>query len=122
MVTKPAQPADPSPPTIAELESIYQFREPAEVRAFLAAHPKVRAVAAEAASKIPEFVPVEEQLILTFGRDPEDEDDEGHVFALVPTRLEPGEIRPPFNRFVRDWLVEAGRPVGLLFNVGIEYR
>ena len=122
MVAKPAQPADRPPPTVAELEAIYQFREPAEVRAFLTAHPEVLPVAAEAASKISEFVPVEERLVLEFGRDPEDEDDEGQVFALVPTRLDPDEIRPGFDRFLRDWLVEAGRSVGLLFNVGIEYR
>ena len=121
MVAKPAQPADRMP-TIAELETIYQFREPEEVRAFLAAHPEVRAVAAEAASKISEFVPVEERLVLEFGRDPEDEDDEGQVFALIPTRLDPAAIRSRFNGFEREWLVDAGRAVGLLFHVGLEHR
>ena len=122
MVATHAQPADPSPPTVADLETIYHFCRPQEARAILAAHPEVLALAAEAASKIPEFLPVEEQLVLEFVRDPEDKDDEGQVFALVPTRLDPAEIRPRFNRFVREWLVDAGRSVGLRFNVGLEYR
>jgi hypothetical protein len=108
--------------TIAELERRYRFREPEEVRAFLLAHPEVLDLVVEAAAKIPEFLPIDEGIELEVVRDPEDEHDPGELFAIVPTRLEPVDVRPRMHRLLREWLVDAGRPFGLLFNVGVEYR
>ena len=133
MVAKQDRADDPSPTTptsedalvletIGELESRYRFREPDKVRAFLLAHPEVLDLVVQAQAKIPEFLPADQPLELEVVRDPEDEHDDGELFAIVPTDLEPEDVRPRMRRFLREWLVDAGRPVGLLFNVGVEYR
>jgi hypothetical protein len=108
--------------TIAELERRYRFREPEEVRAFLLAHPAVLDLVVQASAKIPEFLPVGDPLELHVVRDPEEDEDDGELFVIVPTRAEPEDIEPLLERFDRAWLIPAIRPVGLLFNVGIEYR
>ena len=121
MVARDAQPADPSPATIADLEAIYQFREPDAVRSFLAAHPEILDVVIEAASKIPEFLPVEEPPVLELVRDHDDEDDDGDLFAVVSTRLEPEDLRPRMAEFRTAWLVDAVCRAQGRFNVGILY-
>jgi len=107
---------------IGTLEDRYQFREPDAVRAFLVAHPEVINLALQASSKIPELLPVDEGLALEVSREPEDVDDPGQLFAIVPTCLDPGDVRPYMDRLLDEWLVTAGRPVGLLFNVDVEYQ
>ena len=122
MIAKHAQPTDPSPATINDLEAIYQFREPDDVRAFLAHHPDLLDLLVEGASKIPEFLPSDEPIALEVLRDPEDEADDGELFAIVLTRQEPEDVRPRLNRLDREWLIDAGRPHAGRFNVAVEYR
>ena len=128
MVAESSQPPEPArfplaiSAMIAKLERTYQFREPDEVRAFLAIHPEIGDLALTAAVKIAEYLPIQDQLVLEFFRDPEDDEDDGQLFALVPTRLPPMEVRSLMDQLLRDWLLEVIRPTGLLFNVGVEYR
>jgi len=122
MVAKPAQPIDPSSATIAELETIYQFREPDDVRAFLAAHPELLDLLVEGASKIPEFLASGDPIALEVLRDPEDEGDDGELFAIVLTSMEPKDVRPRLYRLDREWLIDAGRPHAGRFNVTVEYH
>lgn len=107
---------------ITKLEGRYQFREPYTARAFLLAHPEMIDLAFQASVKIPEFLPADEGLVLEVTRDPEDVDDHEELFAIVPTRADYREIERLLERLLREWLIDAGRPVGLLFNVGVEYR
>jgi hypothetical protein len=108
---------------IDALERLYRFREPDEVRTYLAKNSDLLDLLNEAAAKIPEFLPVDEAMILEVAWDPEDEEDEEDgLFALVSTRLEPEAVRPQLDRLRRDWLVPVFRRTGGRFNVGIEYR
>ena len=107
---------------IASVEDRYLLREPEQVLAFLAAHPDVLDLVMEASTKTPEFLTADDSISLEFARDPEDMSDPGQVFAVVPTKLAPRQVRPGLDRLLREWLNDAGRRTGLLFNVDVEYR
>lgn len=108
---------------IDALEGRYEFREPDEVRAYLAANPDLLALLDEAAAKIPEFLPPDGPLILEVVWDPEDEEGEGdELFAVVPTRMKHEEVRPRLKRLDREWFLDArGHAIGR-FNVDVEHR
>lgn len=107
---------------IDALERVYEFREPGEVRAFLAEHPDLLPLVVEAAAKIPEFLPSDLGIALDVVWEPEDEDDGGELFALVPTELAPEDVRSRLALLDREWLIEAGRFAAGRFNVNVEYR
>ena len=108
---------------IDALEALYEFREPDEVRAFLADNPDLFDLLVEAAAKIPEFLPPDGPIVLHVVWDPEDErEDEDELFALVPTRLKWEGIRPLMDRMDREWLIGAGRFAAGRFNVDVEFR
>ncbi len=107
---------------IASVEERYLLREPEQVRTFLAAHPDVLKVVMQASTKTPEFLTDDAPILLEVVRDHEDMNDSGQVFAVVPTKLTPGQVRPKYDRLLREWLNDAGRRTGLLFNVDVEYR
>ncbi len=103
------------------LESVYQFREPEVVRAFLVEHPELLNIAWEAATVVPQFLPAAAPIVLEVVRDPEDAHD-GGLFAVVPTAMEPEEIRPRRGQLIDEWLLDASRRAGGRFNVAVEYR
>lgn len=107
---------------IDALEGRYEFREPDEVRAYLAQHSDLLGLLDEAAAKIPVFLPPDGRLVLEMVWDPEDEDedDDGELFAMVPTRIGWQQDRPGYDRLLREWLVPAVRFAAGRFNVGIE--
>lgn len=108
---------------IDALQSVYVFRGPDEVQTYLAKNLDLLEILHEAAAKIPEFLPVDEAMILEVAWEPEDEEgDEDGLFALVSTRLEPEVVRPRLDRLRREWLVPVFRRTEGRFNVGIEYR
>lgn len=108
---------------IDSLAGVYRFREPDEVRAYLAKHPDLLALLVEAAAKIPEFLPPDGPIVLEVVWDPEDEEGEGdELFAVVPTRMGWEEVRPRHHRLTREWLVPAARFAAGRFNVDVEYR
>ena len=112
-----------APEAIQQLERLYEFREPEEVRAFLAKNPDLVNLVIEAAAKIPEFLPPDGRIVLEVVPDLEDEEGEGdELFALVPTRMPWKEVWPRYHRLEREWLIfSPGRITGR-FNVGPEYR
>jgi hypothetical protein len=92
------------------------------VRAFLADHPDLLDLLVEASETIVRFLPTDGPLALDVIWDPEDEDDEGELFAVVPTFSEPEEVRPRRTRLVEQWLLDAFRRADGRFNVHVEYR
>jgi hypothetical protein len=114
-------PTTTAPEAIAAIERLYEFREPEEVRAFLAKNPDLIDLVIEAAAKIPEFLPPDGRIVLDVVWDPEDEKAEDELFALVPTRLGWEEVRPLMGRLDREWLVETFRLARGRFNVDVEY-
>lgn len=111
-----------APPTIDALEHLYQFRDPDEVRAYLAQNLDLIELLVGAAAKIPEFLPNAERPALEVVRDPEEEHDGGDLVAVVVTDMDPDEVRPRLRRLDREWLIAAGRFAVGRFNVAVEYR
>jgi len=111
-----------APATIDVLDHLFEFREPDEVRAYLAKHPDLLDLLHEAATRIPEFLPPDRPIVLEMLWDPEDDDDEGELFAVVRTRSDGEATRLGYDRLLREWLVPAGRFAAGRFNVGIEYH
>lgn len=107
---------------IAELERHYEFRQPEEVRAFLMSHPDVLPVVEEATRMIPRSIPTDDQLALDVTRDPEDEDDNGMLYAVLTTSLAPEDTAPYRAELEQAWLLNAFRRAGGWFNVHITSR
>ncbi len=107
---------------IAEIERRYELREPEDVRAYLADNPDLLDLVDEASAKLPEFLPPSGPIVLEVVWDPDDEEDEGELFALVPTRLGWQDVLPCLNRLLREWLIDAGRFAAGRFNVDVEFR
>jgi hypothetical protein len=115
-------PTTTAPEAIAAIERLYEFREPEEVRAFLAKNPDLIGLLVEAAAMIPEFLPPDGRIVLEVVWDPEDEEEDDELFALVPTKLEPEDVRPMMDRLRRTWLIPRARHAVGRFNVGPAYR
>ena len=114
-----------APEAMQQIERLYEFREPEEVRAFFAKNPDLIDLVIEAAAKIPEFLPPDGQIVLEVVWDPDDDDDEGEndrLFAIAPTRLAWPDVRPRLGRLTREWLIPVARSSGGRFGVDIEYR
>lgn len=111
-----------TPDVVGELRNLYEFREPEEVEAYLDRHPNLVDLLVEAAARIPEFIPPDAPIVLEVVWDPEEEDEEGELFAMIPTHRSWEEIRPRMNRLRRDWLIAAARNAAGRFNIGVEYR
>ena len=118
-----------SPPSLtaedsAKLDALaerYQFRDRAVVEGYLRTNPDLLDLLHATAAKIPAYFDLDEPLILEMLWDPEDEDGD-ELFATIPTRLGWEEALSRFNRFIRDWFVDAARFAGVRFNVALEYR
>jgi hypothetical protein len=110
--------------TIDTLEALYQFREPDEVRAYLARNPDLIDLLVDASTKIPEFLPTDGSMILEVVWDPDDEEEEENdeLVAVVPTRLKWDEVRPRLDRLTREWLIPTARFAAGRFIVDVEYR
>lgn len=106
---------------IDALRRKYEFREPDEVRAYLAKNPDLLDLLVEAATKIPEFLPPAGPIVLDVLWDPEDEGDDGELFAMIPTRLGWEQTRPRMDRLTREWLIATPGRRSSRFNVGVEY-
>jgi hypothetical protein len=108
--------------TIDMLGELYRFREPDEVRAYLARNPDLLDLLVEGAGKIPTFLPGEEPIILEVVVDPEDESDAGGLVAIVRTTFNVKDVRTHMDRLLREWLISAGQQTFGRFGVGVEYR
>lgn len=106
---------------IDELAELYRFREPGDVRAYLAAHPDLIPLVREAATKIPEFVTPSRPLALEVSRSPEEEDDTAIVPVVIVDRWPP-PVQEQMDRPIREWQVDAGRAAGSRFIVRAEYH
>ena len=71
---------------------------------------------------IPRSIPTNERLVLDVTWDPEDEDDEGMLFAVVTTRVAPEDTEPYRADLERTWFLDAFRRAGGWFNVYLAYR
>lgn len=108
---------------IDAIERLYEFREPDEVRMYLTKNPDLLDLLNEAAVKIPEFLPPDGPIVLEVVWDPEDEEGEDdELFALVPTKLEPEDVRPMMDRMRREWLIGTPGRRASRFNVGPRYH
>lgn len=129
MARAPIRHADRAPTAVDDvaaaidaIERVFELRQPEEVRAYLAGNPDLLGLVGEAASEIPEFLPPSGSIILEMLWDPEDEEDAGELFAVVPTDLGWEAVRPRMDRLLREWLIDAGRFAAGRFNVGVEFR
>ncbi len=111
-----------TPDAIAALEGVYQFRGRDEVTAYVAANPDLVELLLDGARQIPTFVVPSEPIILEVVVDPEDEADEGELFAVIPTTDEWEAVLPRLLRLQREWLIDAARHAVGRFNVDVEYR
>lgn len=102
-----------------QVERLYRVQNPDAVRAYLHRHPDLVDALIEAANVIPRFVPTSFPLELEVIVDPDD--DARDLFAVVPTELEPEEIRPLLTRLRREWLIGVAQQLDEGFNVGVKY-
>ena len=103
------------------LERRYEFRQPAEVRAFLADYPVLPGVLTEALDEIPRSLPSTQPIALEILRDPDDDASVGTLFAVIRTEADPADVRSRLGELRRRWLIGAARRVGGRFNVDVEY-
>ena len=126
---------EPTPAAVAEagddaldaLDEIFAFRESIDsprredVRAYLALYPELVPVVIEASERIPEFLPSAHRPVLELVPYQEDKEEEGTLFVVVRTDLEPQEVRSRLARLSQEWLRDASRRVGGRINVDIDY-
>lgn len=110
------------PDAIEALARRYEFREPEEVRVFLAKNADLLDLLNEAATTIPAFLPPDGRIVLEVVRDPEEEGAGDELFAVVPTTAHPGVVRPMLEGLRRGWLIATPGRVSGRFNVAPEYR
>lgn len=106
---------------IDDLADVYRFREPDDIRDYLAGHPNLLPLLREAATKIPQFVPTTRPLELEVFRNPEEEDDTAIVPVVIVDRHGPPMLTE-MHRLIREWQIDAGRTVAGRFIVGIEHH
>ena len=112
---------DIEPSLMLALGTMYDVREPDAIEAFIDRHPEVADVLREEAWRIPESLPTDERVALELVQDPDVEDDDGELFAIVRTRMGPEEVRPFLTQMQEGWLIDAARRAGGRFNVDIEF-
>src|SRR5215216_6293552 len=100
------------PPTIDALASVYDFRDPQAVRAFLEANTDLLILLREIPARVAAYLPTDERLVLERIEDPEDEDAQSELFALIPTRLDPEVVLQRLDRLSRDWWLDVYRQTG----------
>ena len=119
----PVRPADEEASALIDtLEQTFQFRQRDVVRAYLANHPDLLNLVLEASTRVPNYLPIDRPMALAVLWDPDDEDGDGQLYAVVVTHREPEEIRPRIEQMDREWLIAAFRPAGDRFNVAVEYH
>lgn len=107
--------------TLTSIEQVYAFRDGPAIRAFLGAHPDVLGLLAEAEGRIASVFPSRRPIALEVLHDHEDEGEEGELFAVVATELDPEEALARMAELRRSWLVDAVRRGQGRFNVAVEY-
>jgi len=95
---------------IDDLDGLYFFREPDEVRRFLTTYPFLIPLLVEARDVIAQHFPAATRVALNllYDRESENEDDT-ELFALVQTSLPPEEARPLLDRFTQEWWLRVFR-------------
>jgi len=106
---------------IDDLEAVYRFRQPEEVRAYLAANPDLLHLLREAAATIPAFVTPTGALELEVFQNPEAEDDTA-IVPIVPVDRDGPSVLPAMDRLLREWQIDAARFAAGRFVVRHEYR
>lgn len=109
-----------APAVAASLDRTYTFRDREDVAAFLAEHPSLADLLVEASSRIARLFPLPQPLALEVFHNLEEED-EGILFVVVPTKLAPEEALRRLDRLRDEWLVDAVRRTRGRFNVNTEY-
>lgn len=109
-----------APDIAASLDRSYTFRDRDDVTAFLADHPSLPDLLVEASSQIARLFPLPQPLALEVFHNLEEEA-EGILFVVIPTKLAPDEALRLLTRLEDDWLVDAVRRTGGRFNVNTEY-
>lgn len=122
-VTRQAMPAaDPAVErAIDALETIYVFREPDEVRDFLRRYPDLLPVLDEATERVAPLATGVGPAALEVVWDPDDDNDEGELFLVVPTVEQPEAVLPVLDRLQRNWLVDVAWSAQGRFNVALKY-
>lgn len=87
---------------IAKLRRLYEFREDAEIEAFLEEHPSMIQVLLGAYDKIREYFGFRSRIVLKISRDPEARGD-GQLFVLIQTRLRPKAARTLLSVLSQEW-------------------
>ena len=99
----------------------YRFRGDGVPEAVSNAGPEVAALLLEAADRIAASFGSGTNAVLEVFTDPEDEDDPGTLFVLVPTRLTSDQARPVMERFWYGWWLSAARGAHGHLNVDLEF-
>lgn len=110
-----------APAVAASLDRSYTFRDRDDVTAFLAEHPSLPDLLVEASSRIARLFPLPQPLALEIFRNIEEDEAEGILFVVIPTKLTPEEALRLLDRLDDDWLVDAVRQTRGRFNVNLEY-
>lgn len=109
------------PDVIEALGRVYAVRDENDVRRFLAAHPDLLALLAEAPTNVPNLLATGHPLGIEVLRDTEDEGAEGVLFVTVPTHAPPEEAMPLMDELLRGWLLDATRRSQGRFNIAFAY-
>lgn len=121
-ISATAMAADASvPDKIDTLATVFDFRDEAAVRTFLAANADLLPLIDQLPSKIAAYLPTDARLVLEIVEDPEDDDARPGLFALIPTRLGSREARRRLDNLSRDWWLGAYRRAGGRLNLDVEY-
>jgi hypothetical protein len=100
-----------APASASDWHALYEIENPADVDAYVAEHPTVASVLAEAPAEIAAAFEEDPRLILRYALDPEDEPATDYLVVDVMTMRDSADAHDRLNRFDEDWWLDASLPV-----------
>ncbi len=112
----------PEMQTYAErLTELYRFRGEEEVKSFLDEHEELAPLLIEATGPIRRLFGEESVVVLEVFHDPDAEEDESELFALIQTNLPVDEARRLRAQFDSEWWLENSARADCRLNIDVEY-
>ena len=104
------------------LTELFRFRGEQEVKAFLDKHDDLAPLLIEATAPIRRLFGEKTPVVLEVFRDPEAEEDESELFALIQTNLPVEEARGLRAQLDEEWWLENSARADCRLNIDVEFR
>ena len=99
-----------APGAEADWHALYEIENPAEVDAYVAAHPVVASILSEAPSHVAAAFDEAPRLVLRHEIDPDDEPASDYLVVDIMTMRDAAEAHDRLNRFDDEWWVDEALP------------